>query len=109
MLDDRPRPERPVGEEPPEGHYIKEIWRIWDEEVAEEADWDKANAAMAGMFEIWAREIPIIGYTGETPSPCLIKNGLINMLDGYAASDTTADEHVYNPETLFWENPEDHM
>jgi peptide/nickel transport system substrate-binding protein len=99
----------PNAEEPPEGHYIRELWRVWDEEVAEVADWDEANEAMDGIFDIWAKEIPIIGYSGEVPYPCLIKNGLHNMLDGFAASDTTADEHVFGPETLFWDNPEDHM
>jgi len=38
----------------------------------------------------------------------VIKNGMHNMLDGYPSSDTTADEHVYGSETLYWDNPADH-
>jgi hypothetical protein len=50
----------------------------------------------------------MIGLLGETPSPCVVKNGLRNFVPGFPNDDTTGDENVYQTETLFWETPEEH-
>ena len=98
----------PNAEEPPEGHWIREIWRIWDEEVAIEPDEAKQHAAFAKILDIWAEELPYIGLLGEQPGPVIVKNGFRGYLEGYPLDDVTSDEHLLQTESYYWENPEDH-
>jgi peptide/nickel transport system substrate-binding protein len=101
-------PTNPIAEEPPEGHWIKEMWRIWDEEIALEPDEDRQNAAFEKILDIWAEQIPFIGVLGEAPGPVIVKNGFRNYLDGVALDNTTADEHWLQTETYYWEEPDKH-
>ena len=43
----------PNSEEPPADHWVREIWRIWDEEIAIEPDEEKQHAAFRKILEIW--------------------------------------------------------
>jgi peptide/nickel transport system substrate-binding protein len=97
----------PVGEEPPEGHWIWDIWAIWDQIVLE-PDPDQRNKLFEGIMDIWAEELPQIGYLGESPTPIIVRNGFRNYLNGYPLDDTTGDEHLLNTETYFWEDPAAH-
>ena len=99
----------PNAEEPPEGHWIREIWRIWDEEVAVEPDEAKQHAAFAKILDIWAEELPYIGLLGNIPGPVIVKNGFRGYLPGYPLDDVTSDEHLLQTESYYWENPEEHM
>jgi peptide/nickel transport system substrate-binding protein len=103
----RTQPTNPVAEEPPEGHWIWEIWRIWDE-LAQEPDPATQNALFEQILDIWATELPMIGYLGEAPAPIIVKNGFRNYLPGFPVDDVTGDEHLLNTETYFWEDPENH-
>ena len=98
----------PVAEEPPEGHWIWDIWAIWDEIVVE-PDEATRNKLFEGIMDIWAEELPQIGYLGESPTPIIVKSGFRNYLNGFPLDDTTGDEHLLNTETYFWDNPEEHM
>jgi peptide/nickel transport system substrate-binding protein len=98
----------PVSEEPPAGHWIWDIWAIWDKIVVE-PDEDQRNKLFEGIMDIWAEELPQIGYLGESPTPIIVKNGFRNYLNGYPLDDTTGDEHLLNTETYFWDDPENHM
>lgn len=100
-------PNDPNAEEPPEDYFVKKIWDIWAE-VAVEPDPAKQTAKFQEILQIWAEEVPMIGLLGETPSPCIVKNGLRNFVEGFPNDDTTGDENVYNTETYFWEDPENH-
>jgi peptide/nickel transport system substrate-binding protein len=94
---------------PPDGHWIYNIWKIWDEEVAIEPDPAKATAAFKKLLDIWATELPMIGILGEQPSVTVVKNGFKGYPAGMPNDDTTGDEHFCNSETYYWDDPSKHM
>lgn len=99
--------ENPNGEEPAADHYITKIWSLWDE-IAVEPDSAKQNELFTQILDIWAEELPMIGFLGESPALIIAKNGMRNYLEGQPIDDTTGDEHLLNTETYFWEDPENH-
>ena len=94
----------PNGEEPPQGHWIWDIWDTWDK-ISVEPDSAKQNALFRQILDIWARELPMVGYLGESPSLIIDKNGVRNYLPGFPMDDTTGDEHLLNTETYYWDDP----
>ena len=94
----------PNGEEPPEGHWIWDIWDLWDQ-ISVTPDPAAQNELFQGILEIWARELPMVGYLGESPSLIIVKNGVRNYLPGFPMDDTTCDEHLLNTETYYWDDP----
>ena len=103
----RTDPTNPAAEEPPADHWIWEIWRLWDE-LAQEPDSATQNAMFEQILDIWATELPMIGYLGESPAPVIVKNGFRNYLPGFPIDDVTGDEHLLHTETYFWDDPENH-
>ncbi|MCC9076587.1 ABC transporter substrate-binding protein [Litorilinea aerophila] len=101
-------PTNPNAEEPPEGHWIWDIWSLWDQ-IAVEPDEEKRNELFRQILDIWAEELPMIGYLGEAPALVIAKNGVRNYLPGMPIDDPTGDEHFLNTETYFWEDPENHV
>jgi peptide/nickel transport system substrate-binding protein len=101
-------PNDPNAEKPPEDHWISNIWNIWTQ-VEQEPDPDKQNELFFQILDIWAEELPMIGYLGNQPAPCIVKNGFRGYLDGMPSDDTVADEHFLGTETHYWEDPENHM
>ena len=97
----------PNGEEPPADHWINKIWGIWDE-LAVEPDSAQQGELFNQILDIWAEELPMIGFLGEMPALIITKNGLRNYVEGMPIDDTTGDEHLLNTETYFWEDPENH-
>ena len=97
----------PNAEEPPEGHWIWDIWSIYDQ-IAVEPNDARRTEMFHQILEIWARELPMIGFLGESPSLVIVKNGFEGYLPGFPMSDTTGDEHLLNTETYYWDNPADH-
>ncbi len=93
----------PAGVEPPAGHWVWTIWEIWDA-IKIEPDPDKQTAMFHQILDIWAEELPMIGYLGERPAPIIVKNGVRNYLSGFPLDDTTGDEHLLHTETYFWED-----
>jgi peptide/nickel transport system substrate-binding protein len=104
----RINPTDPNAEEPPQDHYIWKIWNTWDQ-VAVEPDEAKRNELFNQILDIWAEELPMIGYLGEQPALIINKTGFRNYLPGMPVDDTTGDEHLLNTETYFWEDPSSHM
>jgi peptide/nickel transport system substrate-binding protein len=100
-------PENPIAMKPPDGHYIYQLRSLWDE-ILVTGDPDKQNDLFRQMLDVWAEELPMISVVGELPALTIVKNGLMNFASS-PNDDTTCDEYVRNPETLFWENPADHM
>ncbi|MEZ4708290.1 MAG: ABC transporter substrate-binding protein [Caldilineaceae bacterium] len=98
-------PNDPLGDEPPAEHWIRHIWSLWDQ-IAVEADAAEQTRLFTQILDIWATELPMIGILGEFPGPVIRKNGLRNYTSGFPLDDTTGDEHLLNPETLFWAAPE---
>ena len=100
-------PTSPAAEEPPADHWINKIWALWDQ-CSMEPDSDARDALFYQILDIWAEELPMIAYLGELPAPIIVKNGVRNYVDGLPVDDPTGDEHLYNTETYFWEDPENH-
>ncbi len=97
----------PNGEEPPADHWINTIWGLWDQ-IAVEPDTAKRDELFFQILDIWAEELPMIGFLGEQPALIIAKNGIRNYVEGMPIDDTTGDEHLLNTETYFWEDPENH-
>ncbi len=104
----REDPEHPVAEEPPADHWIWKIWDLWDQ-VSVQPDPEKQNELFRGILDIWADELPMIGYLGESPALIIVKNGFRNYIEGMPIDDPTGDEHLLQTETYFWEDPEAHV
>jgi peptide/nickel transport system substrate-binding protein len=100
-------PENPIAIEPPADHYIRKLNDLWNEIIVT-GDPDKQNDLFRQMLDIWAEELPMTGVVGELPALTIVKNGLMNFASS-PNDDTTCDEYVRNPETLFWDNPAEHM
>ncbi len=93
----------PNGEEPPAGHWINDIWSLWDQ-ISIEPSEAQRDALFRQILDIWATELPMIGFLGENPQPVIMKNNMYNYDEGYPIDDTTADEELLSPETYFWDS-----
>lgn len=98
----RNNPNDANGAPPPADHWIRDIWSKWDQ-IAVQRDADQRNVLFREILDIWARELPLIGYLGEIPLPVIMKDSLHNFASGYPLDDTTADEQLLSPETLYWD------
>jgi len=95
-------PNDPNGEKPPEGHWIWDIWNIWDQVVLE-PDEEKRNALYRGILEIWLRELPQVCYLGQGPVIAICKNTFKNY-------DLRGENYTRtNSATYFWEDPENRV
>jgi peptide/nickel transport system substrate-binding protein len=103
-----PKNPNPNAVQPPAGHWIYTIWKIYDEEIAIEPDPAKQTAAFNKILDIWATEVPMIGILGEQPAPCVVKNGFKGYPAGMPNDDTTGDEEFCSPETYYWDDPSKH-
>jgi len=101
-------PDNPTAVKPPDGHWIWEIWRIWDEEVVVEPDPAKQTEAFKKLLDIWATELPMITLLGERPAVSIVKNGFKGYPAGMPNDDTTGDEHFCQDETYYWDDPAKH-
>jgi peptide/nickel transport system substrate-binding protein len=101
-------PSSPIAEEPPEGHWIWDIWDIWANEVAVEIDAKKRIELFQKILDIFAEEMPMPTVVGEAPGPCIVKNGLRNYVEGYPDVGRLGNENFLGTETYFWEEPEKH-
>jgi peptide/nickel transport system substrate-binding protein len=97
----------PNGEEPPEGHWIWDIWDNW-EKILLEPDDAVRNDLFRNIMDIWVEEIPQIGYLGQFPAPIIVKNGFKGYLNDQVLDDTTEDEHLLNPQSYYWDDPAAH-
>ncbi len=94
--------------QPPEGHWIYDIWKTWDEEIAIEPDPGKQSDAFKKILDIWATELPFVTLLGELPAVTIVKNGFKGYLPGMPNDDTVGDEHLAQSETYFWDDPSQH-
>ena len=91
-----------------EGHFLWDIWAIWGK-VSSEPDPATRHELFTQILDIWAEEIPIVGYLGQSPALIIMKNTMHNYISGQPVNDGLEDEHFLNPQLLFWEDPENHM
>jgi len=95
-------PDDPNAEEPPEGHWIRDIWALYDQAAVEPDDAKRVDL-FKQMLDIHAEQIPMIGYLAEAPGCAIRKNGLHNyelVGETYTRS--------YNG-TYYWDEPEEHV
>jgi len=100
-------PTDPNAVEPPEDHFVRKLWDIWDRGVME-PDEQKRIDMMREITQIWVDEVPAVGIVGEYPSPVVVKEGIRNFLDAYPFINQCADENLLGSCVLFWEDPENH-
>ena len=97
----------PNSEVPPEGHWLWDIWNLHDEITIEPSD-ARRNALFQQILDVWAQELPMIGYLGESPVLVIVKDGFRGYLPGLPMDTLTADEHLLSTETYYWDSPVDH-
>ena len=102
-------PDDPNGEEPPDDHWIKEIWRIYWDEVLLEPDEQERFRLFEKILDIHAEEIPMVHFLGQMPSvgikPRMMRNVPTPLTLTYEFGYTsTLYGHQY-----YWEDPENHV
>ncbi|MCC6458231.1 MAG: ABC transporter substrate-binding protein [Caldilineaceae bacterium] len=117
-IDDRPwanawtawrvDPNHPIAEEPPADHWIWDIWNLWDE-IRSNPNEEERNALFMQILDIWAEELPSVGFLGEVPRLVIVKNGLKGVHAGYPWDCcSTIYEYIIDDTTWYWEEPENH-
>jgi peptide/nickel transport system substrate-binding protein len=103
-------PTQEVAEEPPADHWMREIWRIWDEEINTTVDADEQTALFHKILDIWYEELPMISVIGEGPAPLIVKDGLRGLDIDYHMPYSNPTRHGgFVPlQTYYWEDPENH-
>ena len=97
-------PKDPNGEKPPAGHWIWDIWDLWDQiEVAQDAD--VQSQLFTQLLDIWADELPQIGYLGPQPALFIVKEGLRNLdaAYNYPLSGQTNQDGLIPVQTYYWD------
>ncbi len=103
----RQDPDNPNAEAPPDGHWLWNIWALFDS-IWKEADEAKRQEMFLQVLDIWAEELPTIGIIGQFPAQVIVKNGLHNYLEGYPMDGPLGDDQLLCCQTLFWDEPEKH-
>lgn len=102
-------PTNPIAEEPPAGHWIWEIWGLWDE-IRATAGEEQQTALFKEILEIWSEELPAIGYFGEVPRLVMVKNGFKGIHAGNPWDCCRGVyEHIIDNSTWYWDDPSQHM
>jgi peptide/nickel transport system substrate-binding protein len=101
-------PTNPNAIEPPKDHFLWKLWDIWDNKVSVEPDVAKQNEYFRQILDIWAEECPMQTVLGEVPIVIIVKDGVKGYLAGSPIDDTTEDEHLYNTQTYYWDDPKAH-
>jgi len=106
----RNNPDQEVAEPPPEGHWMWEMWRIWDEEINATTDPQEQTEWFFKILDIWYEELPMISVIGEGPQPLIVKNGLRGLDIDYHMpwSNPTLHGGFVPMQTYFWQDPENH-
>ncbi len=100
-------PNDPNGEKPPEGHWIWDIWSIWDQ-VAVEPDSKKQNELFFTLLDIWAEELPMPHVAGMDLRSVVVSKDMKNYGGQGLPFWGTVDDSGYAP-TQFYVNPEEHV
>jgi len=101
-------PTNPIGEKPPEDHWIWDIWAAY-EELGRTADMEAQKQVFWKILDIWAEEVPCPGLYGGFPYLVLVKNGFKGIHEGYGWDCcTTIYEYIIDNATWYWDEPEKH-
>ena len=101
-------PNSAIGEVPPEGHFVWDIWAAY-EEMQKTADLEQQKQVFWKILDIWAEEVPCPGMYGGFPYLVVVKNGFKGIQEGYGWDCcTTIYEYVIDNATWYWDEPEKH-
>jgi peptide/nickel transport system substrate-binding protein len=117
-IDDRPwanawtawrmDPNLPIAEEPPDDHWIRDIWNLWDE-IRITADEQTRIDLFKQILDIWATELPSVGFLGEVPRLVVVKNGFMGIKAGHPWDCcVTIYEHILDNAVWYWDDPAQH-
>jgi len=101
-------PTDPNAEEPPEDHWIRTMWDLWDQ-CRVEADYEKRRRLFWDILDIWKDEIPMPTFLGEWPGIVIQKNTFRNYVGGYMNSWLSHGVSFLNASQFYWEDPENHV
>ena len=102
-------PTNPIAQEPPAGHWIWDIWSLWDE-IRATAGEEKQIDLFKQILEIWSEELPSIGFFGEVPRLVMVKNGFKGIHAGNPWDCCRGVyEHIIDNATWYWDDPSMHM
>jgi peptide/nickel transport system substrate-binding protein len=101
--------------EPEKGGPVEQLWAIYDKTKVE-ADPMNRHKLVWDMIKIHVDHGPFVqGSVANFPRPFLVKNGLTNVpkkedlaLGGFTDPWIHPTPAVYDPETWFWDNPDEH-
>jgi len=97
-----------IAEEPPEGHWIWDIWALWDQ-IQVTVDDEEQKQLWFGILDIWHDELPVPTYVGDSPIVQIVKNGFKGIHGGYPYDCcSTIYEYIIDDATWYWDEPEKH-
>jgi peptide/nickel transport system substrate-binding protein len=76
-----------------------------------EPDEARRNELFFQILDVWAEELPQIGFLGQVPNPIIVKNGLRGLPEDYIypLSNPTAHGGLVPIQSFYWEDPENHI
>jgi len=97
------------------GGPVEQLWKIYDQTKVE-ADPMKRHKLVWDMIKIHVDHGPFVqGSVANFPRPFIVKSGLTNVpkkedlaLGGFTDPWIHPTPAVYDPETWFWDNPDEH-
>ena len=85
------------------------MWDAYDEVQVTADEKRRAELFRDGVLEVWYQELPMAGFCSQFVRPFIVKNGLRNYPRTLPIDTTTSDSQLANNQTMFWDNPADHM
>jgi peptide/nickel transport system substrate-binding protein len=101
-------PEDPNAEEPPADHWIREIWRIYEDEVLQEPDEQERFRLFEKIMDIHAEELPTVGFIGEVPVVGIKPAKMHNVPTPITLTYEFGYTHTLYAPQYYWEDPENH-
>ncbi|WP_460522545.1 ABC transporter substrate-binding protein [Flindersiella endophytica] len=116
QLDVDPYKRTPPRMEPEEGGPVEKLWKLYDQTKVE-PDELKRHRLVWEMAKIHITDGPwLLGVCANTPYVVLVHTDMKNVpkqeelaMGGFAAPWIHPSPAVYDPETWYWENPDQHV
>jgi len=101
-------PSNPNAEEPPEGHWIWDIWRIYWDEVLMEPDEQERFRLFEKIMDIHAEELPMVHFLGQMPVVGIKPAKMHNVPTPLTLTYEFGYTHTLFAQQYYWEDPENH-
>ena len=82
------------------------MWNLWDA-ILVEPDEARRNELFFQILDVWAEELPQIGYLGQIPNPLILLKGLRGLDPEYVypLSNPTSHGGLVQVHTFYWDDP----